>query len=564
VHDRQVDPGAVSTAAARRLPAAIAVLLAVVVLVGSQLPLAWAVHAQHRQYHPDLEFTGTLPLYLDDAAADWSFMRQAKDGRFFLSDLYAVDEHPRNYVNVLLWALGTFARVFGADVVVVYNVAKVVLGALLLWLLFRLSRRLFDRPGEATACFFMLVLAGGWEGPVAFLQRNAGATWSASSPGWWMPEISTVFSMVLFPHLTAGFAAMVAVILLMLKAWRRDDAAPRARAVASAGAGAVVFALALFHPFDAVTALGTIWTAPLLIGLAERRWPRGEAVHALIASLVAAPAVGYDLFLVATNPAIRAWHAQGVMTTPEAGALLMALGVNLPLAALLLPRFRSLGRPHLALLSWLAAAIVLIHLPLPFQRRMMGGIQFPLAALACTSIALVLAPRLGSALRLPRDWIVAALVVLVAPLNVLTPFYVHQQQWREVARLNYPSWLSTEEREALRRLDSIAPRGAKALASYDTGNLVPPFAGIATYVGHNALTVDAKARRKDVERFFAAGPEDDAWRQELLRRWGIGFVIYTARERALGDFDPSTRPWLQEVFVTGEVPARRAAVYRLR
>jgi hypothetical protein len=573
VQDRQVDPGAVSTAATSRVLAASAFLLAVVVLLASQLPLAWAVHAQYRQYHPERAFTGTLPLYLDDAAADWSFMRQAKDGRFFMSDLYTVEEHPRNYVNVLLWSLGTFARLFGADVVVVYNLAKLAFGATLLALLFALARRLFDRSGEVFACFFMLLLGGGWEGPIAFLQRHADVSWTAHSPGWWMPEISTFFSMMLFPHMTAGFAAMVATVLLMLKAWQRDLVPARRRTAAAAGAGAIVFVLTLFHPFDTVTVLGTIWTAPLLIGLAERRWPRAEAFQSLVASLVAAPAVAYDLYLVSTNPAIRAWHLQGVMTTPEASRLVMCFGVNALLAVLVLPRFRSLPRPHLVMLAWLLSGLLLIHLPTGFQRRMMGGLQFPMAALACTSLVFVLVPRLARAGRsrgpgLPhadtRGIRAVGLAVMLAPFNLVTPCYVHQHQWRELRALNYPSWVSAEEFRALQALRTVAPLGTRAIASYEIGNFIPPFAGIATYLGHNALTGDAAARRADVARFYAAGPEDDAWRRELLGRFRIDFILYTPRERALGGFDPSTRPWLQEVFVTGDSPERRAAVYRLR
>ncbi|HEX6852715.1 MAG TPA: hypothetical protein VF139_15065 [Candidatus Polarisedimenticolaceae bacterium] len=572
MHDRQDDRGTGSATAARPILPVIATLVAVVVLLASQLPLAWAVRAQHKRYYPDLALTGTLPLYLDDAAADWSFMQQAKDGRFFMSDLYTVDAHPRNYVNLLLWSLGTLARLFRADVVEVYSLAKVAFGAILLAVLYALARRLFDKSGERFACFVMLIFGGGWEGPIAFLQRHADVNWTAHSPGWWMPEISTFFSMMLFPHMTAGFAAMIATLLLMLAAWQ-PGRGMRRRTAAAAGAGAVLFVLTLFHPFDTVSVLGTIWTVPLFLGLAERRWPRDEAFQSLVASLVAAPAVAYDLYLVSTNPAIRAWHLQGVMTTPEPGRLVMCFGVNALLAVLVLPRFRTLGRPQLVMLSWLASGLVLIHLPIGFQRRMMGGLQFPLAALACTTLAVVLAPlvaRLTRSLRRRparadgRGMRALGLVALIAPLNLITPCYVHQHQWRELRALSYPSWLRAEEFRALQALRTIAPRGARAIACYEIGTFIPPFSGIATYVGHNALTGHAAERRADVLRFYAAGPDDDAWRRELLDRWDIDFVFHTPRERALGGFDPSTRPWLEEVFVTGDGPARRAAVYRFR
>jgi hypothetical protein len=222
------------------------------------------------------------------------------------------------------------------------------------------------------------------------------------------------------------------------------------------------------------------------------------------------------------------------------------------------------------MLSWLVAVLVLIHLPFRFQRRMMGGMQFPLAALSCTALAVTIVPLIARAFRRWRSALdplgmrVLTLALLLAPLNVVTPCYLQQEQWRQVRKLRYPSWLRAEEFEALGALDMIAPDGAKAIASYEIGNFVPPLAGIGTYIGHPALTVDSKSKGADVVRFFAGGTEDDTWRQELLRRWGIEYVLYTQRERALGSFDPSTRPWLREVFVTGEDPVLRAAIYRVQ
>jgi hypothetical protein len=557
----------------RRLFAVAALVFAAGVLVASQLPNVWAQRAQRLRHHPELVFTGTLPLYLDDATADWAFMRQAKEGRFLLSDPFTSDPHPRNYVNLLLWSMGTLARWSGADVTTVYNVSKAVFGAGLLALLYALSGRLFAKPGERLACFAMLALSGGWEGPIAFLQRHAGVSWPAHSPGWWMPEIGTLFSMMLFPHLVAGFAALVGAILLMLRAWAPGDATFGRRAAASGSAGALLFVLTTFHPYDTVTALATLWVAPLLFGLAERRLPRSELLHAAIASAVAAPAIVYDLVLVRTNPAIRAWDLQNVMPTPEFSALIMCLGVNLILAIVLLPKFRALGRPQLAMLGWLLSVLVVIQLPLRFQRRMMGGVQIPIAALACTAVVVVLVPLVGRWIRSWREGARAAdpaglralaLVAVLAPLNVITPCYVHQDQWRAVRKFAYPSWLGIEESEALEELERIAPDGSIAIAAYELGNFIPPRAGIIAFYGHPALTIDSKARGADVARFYAAGPDDDAWRRELLRRWNVGYVLYTSRERALGSFDPSARPWLEEVFVTGDDPVRRAAIYRVR
>jgi len=553
----------------RRIFAGCAAIFAIAAIAASQLPNFWALRVQRLGYHPDRVYAGTLPLYIDDATADWSFMRQAREGRLLFEDLYTADDHPRNYPNSLLWLLGAASRVTGCGIVPTYNAAKVVFSAILLWTLYALSCRLFDRPGERLACFVMMVMTGGWEGPLAFLQRHAGLTWSASSPGWWMPEISTMFSMILFPHMVAGFAAIVGSLLLMLRAWEDDGRPFSQKARASCAAGVVLLLVTLFHPYDAITALATIWTAPLLFALAERRRPRGTFVHAAVATAVALPAIAYNLWLVTTNPAVRGWDLQNNMATPDAWPFFRAFGLNLVLTAGLLPWLRRLSRSQLTILAWVVSVIVLILLPFRFQRRMMGGLQIPLAALGCTAIALLLVPlamrlvRRGSVRADALGLLTLGAALLLAPLYAVTPCYVHQEQWQEVRRLREPSWLPIEEFTALEALGRVAPPGSTTLSSYPVGNFVPAVSGLKVFLGHGALTVDSKARGADVTRFFSGGPEDDVWRRELLARWNIGFVLDTPHERALGPFDPKGKPWLEAVFSTGDDPARRAAIYRV-
>src|SRR5204862_6727488 len=106
----------------------------------------------------------------------------------------------------------------GIDVEAVYIASRIVLGAALLMMLYALARALFRRPGERVACFLMLLLAGGWEGTAAFLERHLGAG-HVSSPAWWTPEMSTFFSLRLFPRFVAGFLGTLRRIPLTLRAW---------------------------------------------------------------------------------------------------------------------------------------------------------------------------------------------------------------------------------------------------------------------------------------------------------------------------------------------------------
>ncbi len=551
------------------------------VLAWSQIPYAWAVRSDRLGHTEGVVFTGAVPTYADDATTYWTWMRQAAEGRFFFTDLHTPDPHPRNYVNLLFWSMGTVARFTGLPLTVVYNAARVAFGLLLLGCLYLLACRLFARPGPRVACFLLMALAGGWEGAGGWLERNM--EWGhVTSPAWWTPEMSTFFSLMLFPHFLAGFAAMIAIILLMMRAWTPPAGSSGRGAAVLAGLGLSI--LTCFHPYDTVSTLGVVWSAPVLLGLAERRWPRAELAASGLATLVWLPTFAYNYYIFSTNPAMRAWDLQNIMITPEFDRLAVAFGINGALAVIALLAFRRLDRDHLVMAAWLLSSLLIINLPLRFQRRMMGGMQFPVGALAAAALALVIVPAVirlarrrsaagaagvsgaasGTPARAGGGWGVLAAAALLLPLNVLTPYYLMDIEWNQLMRHDYPAWLQDEEVEAFQLLERRGPAEAVVLASYEMGNYLPYYTGLRCYVGHYALTIDAKAKEAEVERFFAAGPEADPWRQEILRRWEVAYVLFGRFERELGPFDPATRPWLQEVIRVGEDPGRQVIVYAVR
>ncbi|TDI46150.1 MAG: hypothetical protein E2P00_02645 [Acidobacteria bacterium] len=548
------------------------ILLSVGVLACASLPWIWGERAQSLGYNPESVFTGSLSTYADDATTYWTWMRQARDGRFFMTDLYTPDAHPRNYVNLFFWTLGKVAAVTGQDLVTVYHLSRVALGALLLGLLYLLSAKMFVRPGERMACFFMLVMTGGWGGAAGYMERNF--SWShVSSPAWWTPEMSTFFSLMLFPHFLAGFAAMLAAVLLLLRPWTDENLPVSSLRLRSAAAGGVMFLLTFFHPYDVITVMGVVWSAPLLLGLVDRRLPWRELQASAVATAVWLPAFFYNLYIFNSNPAMRAWDLQNIMITPEPARLIIALGPAglLSLVAILaLPR---LAPRHRVMVAWLISTLVIIHLPLRFQRRMIGGIQFATGVLAVAALVCVIMPlarRLGRRRTAGIFGVgVAVAVLLLAPLQMATPYYLEDIERGRLNMVAYPGWLLREEYEALHRLEELQPAESVILSSYEMGNWIPPYSGHRCVIGHYALTVDAEGKKAAAGRFFAGGEmeppgSDDLWRQDFLRRWSVRYIFHSRYERKLGSFDPATRPWLEHIYGVGEDPGRRVDVYAVR
>jgi len=536
-----------------------AFLLAAATLAVSQLPEVWAVRTDARGGIPGSVYAGYPYTYADEAATYLGWIRQAGEGRFFLTDRLTPEEHPRNYVNILWSAMAAVCALTGLSNVAVYSASRVLLGAVVLWMLWILAGRMFERPGARLACYTTLVVAGGWEGAGAFLERNAGGP-HVSSPGWWTPQISTFFSLMLYPHILASFVCLLGAVLLMVRAW--DGSPERGSLGFGIATGLVAAVLTFFHPMDGVTLLALVWSAPLAIGLVEGRIPWSEWRLSVWATAVWLPALLYNLYIFRTNPVMRAWDLQNLMISPEPWNLMVSYGVSGVLSAVALLRLRHLSRPQRIMAAWLIGVLVLIYLPLRFQRRMEGGIQFPLAVLA-TSTLVWIGDRVSRGTAARGGWAALGLTLLLLPLQAATPYYLLDIEMKHVRSGKFPSWLTEEKVAAFAYLERTSPSNAIVLASYDMGNLVPSRTGRRCFLGHYALTVDAKAKSKDVERFFAAPDTEDAWRRDFLQRWRITHLLYTPHERRLGSFEPSTRPWLRRVFHRGERPERACEVYEV-
>ena len=259
---------------------------------------------------------------------------------------------------------------------------------------------------------------------------------------------------------------------------------------------------------------------------------------------------------------MRAWDLQNIMDTPSPRGLLICLGVGLPLALLSLLALRRMERPVLVLWVWLAVILVCIHLPVRFQRRMIGGVQFPLAGLAAAGLFLVVLPWLTRVFPQPRARapLALALGLLMVPLQVSTPYYVCNAEWARVRKVRYPAWLPAPLRASLGFLAGQPGEEAVVLASYDTGNYIPHYTKKRCVLGHYALTIDADRRQEEITRFFSEDA-DDSWRTTMLRTWGVRYLVLGPYERALGRFDPTVRSWLHRLHVEGEGTPDETTVY---
>ena len=92
--------------------------------------------------------------------------------------------------------------------------------------------------------------------------------------------------------------------------------------------------------------------------------------------------------------------------------------------------------------------------------------------------------------------------------------------------------------------------GDIVLSSFEVGNYIPARAGNRVFLGHGPETIYVEEKENIVGQFFQA-QTSDAYREEILGQYNVAYLFYGPVERALGDFQPATRPYLKEAFTNG-------------
>jgi hypothetical protein len=335
-------------------------------------------------------------------------------------------------------------------------------------------------------------------------------------------------------------------------------------ALSGGAALTLVAQVGAFYLIVPAVVLGLDWVSTAI----RRRRPnwRALALTALSGALPA-PLVFYTYWLFTSEPIYRAWSAQNLVRSLHPLHYLAGYAILGSLALLGLPAARRQGRTVPSLpLAWLAAAPLLLALPLNVQRRLIIGAQVPLGVLAAQGLVYGLALPFGRSAwarrltrhpRYTRRGLRAWLITAVILLNLPTPFLLLTGNTVQVLERTAPIYHPQAELAALDWLAANSAPQDTVLSSFPTGNYLPARAGNRVVLGLGPQTVDAERKRAEVQQFFCA-ETTDAWRQALLERYGVAFVWFGPHERALDSpgaaqtYDPASAPYLRAVYSQDE------------
>jgi hypothetical protein len=535
----------------------LAVLIAVVIVAVSCLPYLVGYLATP----PDRVFGGFV-LDEIDSNTYLAKMQQGMQGRWTATLLYTPEDHPALILYIFYLALGHLAAWLNLPPILVYHMARVVCGPILLISLY-LFLSLFLESPQTRRVAYLLAATGSGLGWLAAAIAASPALNNVSPIDFWLMEAYVFFTLFLFPHSTLAMALLLGVLGGMVVYFRRgSDWRPWLLAF---GCG---LALTLINPYVLVVA-GTILAGYwLAVWIARRRLPWREALALVALGALLAPPIAYYVLQFNSHPVWHSFLAQDVVPSPPVWYYMVGYGLIFLLA---LPGAwvvcKGRDERQLLLVAWPAIILLAVYVPLAGQRRMIFGAIIPLSALAASGLMGVALPavrqsRLGGGLaargysRERLGGVVAALMVALASISNL--FLVASSTWS--AAIGHPAITQpVAVEEAIAWLGAHSASDAVILSSSRVGNIIPARIGRRVVWGHWDETAFYDGKKADVSLFFDEATPD-AERQSILRRYGVDYVFYGPAERELGSFRPMAASYLRAVFEAGGVSVYQVEV----
>jgi hypothetical protein len=545
---------------------------------------------------PETVFNG-FPLDLEDSYSHLAKMQQGLSGTWRYRLLFTPEDHPGVYLNTFYLALGNFSRLSGLSLLATYHLARLLTGALLLGTAYRfISDFLMDRVQRRMAFLFLVSSSGlGW----LLIAVSGSFTPGGLTPmDFWLLDAYTFLTLMTFPHMILAIALLLLLFRHTLIFWEKGGLGHLFSSFALA------LALTVIHPFSPLL-YGVVLAAyyGLLVvtrgfdvsvarqagrvlspskgarqpsagrsadstkseGTDPARWRPVISLAGL--GLLPLPLVVYSAKVLRNDPIFASWSAQNVTPSPPIVYTLLGYGL---LTMLAIPGgiylWRKGGRGRFLVL-WMVAALILMYLPFKFQRRMVEGLQVPVSIVATAGLYAWLRPWLAcsrlarwlAARRYPTPRLLAVITFLLVAFAAMSNLYFLAALGAAALERSPQLYYSPDEIAAIEWLGQHTSSKATVLSSYEVGGLIPARIGHPVYWGHWCETAFLPQKEADAVTIFAADT-DQATRHALLAQYGIAYLFYGPRERALGDFNPEDKPYLMRIFSNSEVSIYRVFI----
>ncbi len=526
-----------------------------IVLVLTSLPYVYG----YLSAPPDKHFMGIM-LDVPDHAQYFSWMRDLTTANLVSNRMTSEYNQPI-FFNLLWWILGRLGQALNLGFAWMYQILRVTATLVFLGLVYLLCGWfLKDRAQRRTAFLIATLTSGfGWALVVLKYVTRGDILFPMDV---FIAEGNTFLGILGYAHFIAAASYIVVFYLVM-----RGQAKKQIRYAFIAGL--VALFLGWQHAYDLVSVYGVVLAYAVLLTLRDRKLPAYVIWSGIIIGVLSCSSAVYSVWLTSADPiwkAVLAQFSNAGVFTPSPLHLLILMGPAFLLAIFTILRQNPLRlNPktdnELFLMGWFLVTFPLIYLPVDFQIHLLNGWQVPIGILAAQGLFDHVAPfieqklipaianlKRTASLASVRRFTAVAFIILILPTNL----YLLTWRFTDLARHDYPYYLSNNELAALHWLDQNAGPNDVVMSSLTIGQYIPALTGAHAYLAHWAQTLDYFAKNEAVNTFYMA-QTSSAQREEILKQSNADFVFDGPAEIAAGGASISELPGLKAVFSTDSV-----------
>jgi hypothetical protein len=526
----------------RKKEITIIVIWSAIVSFAALLPVMYG----HLHAPPGHSFTGLIKsLYPTDVNSYFAWIKQAYDGNILFENKFTTEPHHAWIFNPVFLFIGYAAHLFHIDVIYVWYTVIITSNIILLCVLYHFIVYFFSTLEEDKLESRVTSQEGGTEASqpvldasllriIAFIYVTvaSGFGWVVGSADWWMPEMY-VFQSMRWPILFSLGTALILSVFLCFIRLVESGALKYA-----AFAGLLALTLSFVHPYDifVVVPVGLVF----VYGSALRDKKIKQAVSSSIVFVVLLfPGILYNVLVTVFDPVFKE-HSRVAMESPPLLSYILGFGISLIFGIWgVMVVVKKAKRRFYFLLYWLLIGFSLLYAPLLFQRRLVMGLNIPLILFATLALGEIMQ-------KLKRQWAAAVICTVIALVSIGSIMFIYYDV-RILSHSRFPFFIDNAFRGALEWLDRNANKTDIVLASPDSGNFIPRFAGTRTFIGHWAQTVNAERKMADTKWFYSIDTSEEAIKWFLVQN-NINYVLCSRREG-----DCLTDEWQRKVQSIGAV-----------
>jgi uncharacterized membrane protein len=499
---------------------------------------------------PDGQFMG-LMLDVPDHGQYLSWWRSFQSSALVSNKLTPEPNEPI-FFNLQWWGLAQVSRWTGLGYAAVYQIFRWLAGASFLWAVYRLIAQFLPDVRQRRTAFLLVALSSGLGWILVVLKYTLTGGELLFPLDVYVAEGNSFLCILGYPHFSFAAAFIALTFELTWRGWKQERVKP------FVGAGLLALLLGWMHAYDLLLVYGIVGAFALLVWWRRRAFPRRLFWGGVIVFVLSCSGAIYSAILTTADPLweeVLAQFANADVYTPSPPHMVILFGLPLILAAvtwIALAWKRQWSEENLFVMGWFLAGAALNYVPTDFQIHMLNSWQIPMMILTTKGlyelVALAVANRRPAAGERVARWVVVAFVIAVLPTNA----YLWAWRFLDLARHDYPYYLHRDDVAALNWLRENTSPDDVVLSSLTVGQYVPALSGNTAFLAHWAQTVGFYDKQDRVAHLFDAATTDEE-RAETVRTFGVDYVFHGPAERALGDYDPATTPWLTVTFSSPQV-----------